>query len=102
MGERSVGVPGAESDADVAARIVPAVEECAASLEPGATGVVVTHGAALKLALAGLLGWDEDVVGSLAVLANCHWTAVRVPSDGARRRLLSYGVGDFASLEAIG
>jgi broad specificity phosphatase PhoE len=102
MGERSVGVPGAESDAEVAARIGPAVEECAALLAPGATGVVVTHGAALKLALAALLGWDERVAGSLAVLANCHWSEVRVPSDGAPRRLVSYGVGDFASTDAIG
>ena len=102
LGERLAGVPGAESDADVAARIQPAVEECAAALEPGETGVVVTHGAALKIALAGLLGWEESVVRTVAVLGNCHWSEVLVPSRGGPRRLISYGVGDFASAAAIG
>lgn len=102
LGERLAGVPGAESDADVAARIQPAVEECAAALVPGETGVVVTHGAALKIALAGLLGWEESVVRTVAVLGNCHWSEVLVPSRGAPRRLVSYGVGDFASAAAIG
>jgi broad specificity phosphatase PhoE len=102
LGERLAGIPGAESDADVTARIVPAVEECAAALSPGETGVVVTHGAALKLALAGLLGWEQPVVRSLAVLGNCHWSSVLVPPGPGARRLLAYGVGDFATAAAIG
>ena len=96
LGERLAGIPGAESDADVAGRIVPALEELAGTLEAGRTAVVVTHGAALKLGLAGLLGWDEQVVRTLAVLGNCHWTTVLVPPDGGARRLADYGVGDFA------
>jgi broad specificity phosphatase PhoE len=102
LGERLRGVPGAETDADVAARIVPAVEDCAAALAPGETGVVVTHGAALKLALGGLVGWDESAGRVLGVLDNCHWTTVLVPANGGPRRLLDYGVGDFASSPAIG
>ena len=51
-----VRVPGAESAADVAARIVPALRESLASLESGETGIVVTHGACLKIGLVGLLG----------------------------------------------
>ena len=102
LGERLAGVPGAESDADVEARIVPAVGECAAALAPGETGVVVTHGAAMKVALAGLLGWEESVVRTLSVVDNCHWASVLVPAAGRQRRLLSYGVGDFASTEGIG
>ena len=84
LGERLAGVPGAESDADVRRRIVPALEEIAASLAPGETAVVVTHGAALKLAVAGLLGWDDAVVRTLGVLDNCHWTTVLVPERRAR------------------
>ena len=102
LGERLAGVPGAESDADVAGRFVPALEDAAASVRAGETVVVVTHGAALKLGLGGLLGWDEKVVRALAVLGNCRWTTVLVPADGRARRLLDYGVGDFASVPAIG
>jgi glucosyl-3-phosphoglycerate phosphatase len=102
LGERLSGVPGAESDEDVRARIVPAVEELAAALEPGETGVVVSHGAAIKVALAGLLGWDADLARTLSVLGNCQWTTVLVSGDGVTRKLLNYGVGDFASREGIG
>jgi probable phosphoglycerate mutase len=102
LGERLRGVPGAEGDDDVRARIVPAVEDCLAALAPGETGVVVTHGAALKLALGGLLGWDERAVRSLSVLDNCHWATVLGPADPSPRRLLHYGVGDFASAPGFG
>ena len=102
LGERLAGVPGAESDADVTSRIVPALEEAAGSVEAGGTVVAVTHGAAMKLGIGGLLGWDATVVRALGVLANCHWSTVLVPSDGRARRLLDYGVGDFASVEGIG
>jgi glucosyl-3-phosphoglycerate phosphatase len=102
LGERLAGVPGAESDADVAGRIVPGLEDAVASVDAGGTVVVVTHGAALKLGIAGLLGWDETVVRGLAVLANCHWATVLVPESGGARRLLDYGVGDFATVPPIG
>jgi glucosyl-3-phosphoglycerate phosphatase len=101
LGEQLRGVPGAETDADVAARIVPAVEEMAAALEPGETGVVVSHGAAIKLALVGLLGWPVDAARTLAVLGNCQWTTVLL-QDGRGRKLVDYGVGDFATREGIG
>ena len=102
LGERLKGVPGAESDADVSARIVPALEDAAASVPPGGTVAVVTHGAAVKLGIAGLLGWDERAVRALAVLGNCHWATVLVPGDGGARRLVDYGVGDFATPAPIG
>jgi glucosyl-3-phosphoglycerate phosphatase len=102
LGERLAGVPGSESDADVRARIAPAVEEHLGTLAPGETGVVVGHGAALKLALGALLGWDDSAVRTLSVLDNCHWTTVLAPAGDGTRRLLDYGMGDFASLAAIG
>jgi probable phosphoglycerate mutase len=102
LGERLAGVPGSESDDDVRARIVPAVEECLAALAAGETGVVVGHGASLKVALAGLLGWDDPVVRTLSVLDNCHWATVLAPAGDGTRRLLHYGVGDFASSSPIG
>ncbi len=102
LGERLKRVPGAESDAEVAGRIVPGLEDAVASVGPGETVVVVTHGASLKVGLAGLLGWDEPVVRTLGVLGNCRWTTVLVPDDGGARRLLDYGVGDFATVPPIG
>ena len=102
LGERLAGVPGAEGDADVVARFVPALEDAAASVDPGQTVVVVTHGAALKLGIAGVLGWEESVARTLGVLGNCHWATVSMPLEGRARRLLAYGVGDFASSVAIG
>jgi broad specificity phosphatase PhoE len=64
--------------------------------------VVVTHGAALKLGIGGLLGWDGTVIRALVALDNCHWATVRVPVDGSAGRLLDYGVGDFATVPPIG
>jgi probable phosphoglycerate mutase len=101
LGEQLRDVPGAETDDDVAARIVPAVQEMAAALAVGETGLVVSHGAAIKLALAGLLGWDGDAARTLAVLGNCQWTTVELV-DGRGAKLVDYGVGDFATREGIG
>jgi probable phosphoglycerate mutase len=102
LGEQLRGVPGAEDDDDVLTRIVPALEECADALAPGETGVVVTHGAALRLAIGGLVGWGRSAGRTLGVLDNCHWATVLVPVDGGQRRLQDYGMGDFASSTAIG
>ena len=110
LGERLRGVPGAESDEDVVARLLPALHDCLAALGPGQTGVVVGHGAALKLAVVGLLGWPIGQAKSLAVLGNCRWatlttattTVEGTPSGSQGWRLHAYGVGDFASGQGIG
>lgn len=101
IGERLRDVPGAEDDAEVDARIVPAVEECLAALGPGETGVVVSHGAALKRAVGGLLGWEQPVLRTLAGLDNCRWASV-VARSGGGRRLLEYGGGACAPAGATG
>jgi len=101
LGDQLRGVPGAETDAEVTARIVPAVREMSTALRPGETGVVVSHGAAIKLALVGLLGWSSDAARTLAVLGNCQWTTVVLP-EGRAPKLVDYGVGDFATREGIG
>ena len=66
-------IPGRETHDDVIGRFVPALTSYAAALGPGETGVVVTHGAALRVATAAFLGWSADVTASLGVLANCGW-----------------------------
>ncbi len=80
-GEDMPRVPGAEGVAEVAARIVPALRECLDSLAPGDTGVVVTHGACLKVGLAGLLGWPLARSADLLGMDNCAWATVVASSD---------------------
>lgn len=82
-------VPGAEITADVRERLNPALEEMLASLDPGGAGVVVTHGAALKIGLAGLLGWPVDQAQSLRGIDNCGW-AIVTESGSGQRRLAAY------------
>ncbi len=69
----AAGVAGAETDADVLARFVPALRAAQDALGPGETGVVVTHGAALTAALAEVLGWGTPGREALGVLGNAHW-----------------------------
>jgi broad specificity phosphatase PhoE len=84
-----VDAPGAETMAEVRERIVPAVREALQRLGPGETGVVVTHGAALRIALAGLLDWPLESADTLEAMANCGW-AVVVEHGAGRLRLSSY------------
>jgi broad specificity phosphatase PhoE len=86
-----VDAPGAETVAQVAERIVPATREALERLPPGETGVLVMHGAALRIALAGLLGWPLEIADTLEAMANCGW-AVVVEHRTGRLRLSSYNM----------
>ena len=89
-GGRMVPVLGGESDADVAERIVPALEECMSSLGAGELGIAVTHGAAIKVAVIGLLGWPAEAYGSLCALDNCAWATLEERGPHRRVRLVGY------------
>jgi probable phosphoglycerate mutase len=89
-GEGIARVPGAEVAADVEARILPALRECLDSLAPGETGIVVTHGACLKVALIGLLGWPSSTATSLQGIDNCGWVVLSELEHGGRLRLVAY------------
>lgn len=69
-------IPGAETASEVADRISAALSELADELEPGQTGVAIAHGAAIRIAVARLLGWDADRVGTLRGMANCGWAVL--------------------------
>jgi probable phosphoglycerate mutase len=76
---RSRGEPeriGAETRAEVAVRVASAVEEHASVMETGQTLVVVSHGAAITLGIARLLGLDEHWRG-MGGLHNAHWSLLR-------------------------
>ena len=86
-----VEAPGAETIDEVAERIVPATREAVERLAPGETGVLVMHGASLRIALAGVLGWPVETADTLEAMANCAW-AVVVEHGSGRLRLSSYNM----------
>ena len=91
---------GGETAEQVAARIVPAVQEALDSLTTGETGVLVLHGACVRVALAGVLGWPLPVADALAPMDNCGWAVLLEPTPG--RLALVFGAeGDGLSARAL-
>lgn len=89
-GDGLLPVRGGEVTEDVERRIVPALRECLGSLGHGETGLVVTHGAAMKVAVTGLLGWPHDLTISLKGVDNCAWVVLEEIEHGGRLRLAAY------------
>jgi probable phosphoglycerate mutase len=83
--------PEGESSATVADRAGSAMERIADSLQPGSLAVVVSHGAAIRLGAARLLGLPEDLWGVIGPLANCSWSVVS--RRHARWRLVDHNAG---------
>ncbi|MCY7395899.1 MAG: histidine phosphatase family protein [Nocardioides sp.] len=85
--------PGAEPTAEVRKRMVAALEDLLADLGPGQTGVVVSHGAAIRVATAAMLGWPEDQFHTLRGLDNCGWAVLEEDPWVGELRLGSYNRG---------
>ena len=112
-GDESILLPGAESTADVLARMVPALRGYLESLGAGETGVVVTHGACLRAAMLELLDLPQSADEAFATMGNCTWTTLQENVFGGRLRIASYNTGvpadgagedgraDFASTRAL-
>lgn len=69
-------VDGIEFKRDVAARMVEAILEHASSMTESETLMVVSHGAAISCAIAGLLGQDATQWRGLAGMSNVHWSVL--------------------------
>jgi len=82
--------PGAESVADVRARMTAALGELLGTLGPEDTGIAVGHGAAIRVAVAAMLGWPDDGFHSLRALANCGWAVLGHHPDTGDLRLAAY------------
>lgn len=83
-------VPGAERTSAVRERVVAALRDLLGVTPEGACAVAVAHGAAIKLAVGGLLGWsDAQSVDSLWGMHNCGWAELTF-SAGAPARLVAY------------
>ena len=87
-----LAVPGGESVEDVAARMLAAVGELLEGLAPGESAVVLSHGGALKVALAGLLGWTVEAASSLHGMATCGWAVLDEEPETGRLRLTAYNL----------
>lgn len=83
-------VPGEETTDQVRARIVPGLTDCLAALQPGETGIVVLHGACLKVGLMALLGWPWELASSLRGLENCAYSVLSETGRRGGLRLTSY------------
>lgn len=100
-------VPGGETTARVVARVVETAREALAAIPPGRCGVLVAHGAALKVSVAALLGWPTEAATSLQALDNCGWAELHDSGDGGRLRLAAWNrvvpaAPDFATDEGVG
>lgn len=83
--------PDGEPSAAVADRVGAALHRIAATLRDGGLAVVVSHGAALRLGMARMLGLADDVFGVLGPLSNCSWSVLG--ERNARWRLLEHNAG---------
>jgi glucosyl-3-phosphoglycerate phosphatase len=83
--------PGGESSVAVAERTGAALERIASALAPGTLAVIVSHGAAIRLGAARLLGFPEELWGAVGPLANCAWSVLA--RRGSRWRLLEHNAG---------
>lgn len=66
-------IPGRETTEQLLARYLPALTSYADALGEGETGVLVSHGAALRVGVPAFLGWGDAPGEGLGVLANCGW-----------------------------
>lgn len=84
--------PGGETSVEVAKRVAAALERAADRLPPDGTLVVASHGAALRLGMAHLLGLPEPLWDGLGGLANCSWSVVAENRTGGWR-LVEHNAG---------
>jgi glucosyl-3-phosphoglycerate phosphatase len=84
--------PDGEPSSVVAERVAGALHRIAAAAgEAGGLAVVVSHGAALRLGAAVLLGLPEELWGIIGPLANCSWSVLARRSQ--RWRLIEHNAG---------
>ncbi len=100
-------VPGGEDTPAVVARVTEAVREALGLLAPGECGVLVGHGAALKVSVGALLGWPAEAAETLRALDNCGWVELDDSGRDGALRLAAYNRvaaerPDFATHEGVG
>lgn len=89
-GDDTLRLPGAEAGHDVEARLLPALRACLDALSAGQTGVVLTHGACLKVGVVALLDWPRKLATALRGIDNCAWATLEELGLGGPLRLVGY------------
>ena len=82
-------VTGGEKTAQVRQRMTRVALEIATGVAPGEVALAVSHGAAIRVAVAGLLGWPESSLQTLRGLDNCGWVVLDLVG-GDRFRMVAY------------
>ncbi len=113
--DESLLVDGEETTEQVRARVLPALQECLEALAPGETGLVVMHGACLKVGLLAILGVPYELSRAFRAMENCAWAVLGEHHLRERMLLVSYNEtatgaehptlalgADFASDDAVG
>ncbi|MBU6214218.1 MAG: phosphoglycerate mutase family protein [Actinomycetales bacterium] len=73
---------GGETRAEVSLRVCAAIDDALNAQDNGnATLVVVSHGAALRVAMARLMGLPQEHWPALGGFANCAWSVLSEPDD---------------------
>jgi glucosyl-3-phosphoglycerate phosphatase len=86
--------PGGETSTDVAKRVGAALERAIGRMPDDGPLVVVSHGAAIRLGLANLLGLPEELWDRLGGLSNCNWSVVAEMRNG-NWRLVEHNAGSL-------
>ncbi|MFF5208319.1 histidine phosphatase family protein [Streptosporangium sp. NPDC000396] len=83
--------PGGEPVADVAERVSSSIRRWAAELDSDGMLVIASHGAAIRLGIARLMGLPEELWPALGGLGNCSWSVLEEGRKGWR--LLEHNAG---------
>ena len=83
--------PGGETSEQVAKRVSDALSRAADRLPADGVLVVASHGAALRLGMAHLLGFPEEIWERLGGLSNCSWSVLAQGRSGWR--LIEHNAG---------
>ena len=95
--------PDGESTVEVADRMSGALGDLLAATAPGGLAVAVSHGAAIRVGIAAMVGWPLELTTTLGVLDNTAWVVLAESPVTGRLRLAAYNrEGDFASAEGVG
>jgi broad specificity phosphatase PhoE len=86
--------PYGETSAEVAKRVATALERAIGRMTDDGPLVVVSHGAAIRLGMAGLLGLPEELWDRLGGLSNCNWSVVSEMRNGGWR-LVEHNAGSL-------
>lgn len=73
--------PAIETLEAMAERVVASLRDAAQQVGDGGTAVLVTHGGAARVGVAGLLAWPREMWHTVGVLGNCRMADLRLRAE---------------------